>query len=249
MASKSRASTSSDPASLTAGASPKPESPFGPGKRFLVERQVTIISLAVALLSLVAALHYVSTITRDAKANAWVVLLDDSGTYTISPASMEYGADRIFNDICVQAAELALRRTPNGLSFPEFAERFFSGFAPKVIMMQLQAERADRVQRNLFDQPEVTKVEKLTDNARELNFRVRGKVIRSGAIEGIALREVGEFSMFVQLAAQPNLNERGRYPFVCTNWGVRITWDDMSKEEWTADSQIPRVRRDDSKFR
>ena len=241
MGTKSRPQTPSESA-----ASKPPESPFGPGKRFLVERQVTVLSLGVALLSMVAALHYSAKVAKASKENAWVVLLDDSGTYTISPASIEYGVARIFNDICVQAAELSLRRTPNGLSFPEFAERFFTGFAPKVIMMQLQSERADREQRNLFDQPEVTRVEKLTDNSRELTFRVTGKIIRSGAIEGIALREVGECTMFVKLSPQPNLNERGRYPFVCSNWGVRITWDDLSKEEWTADSQVPRVRRDDS---
>jgi hypothetical protein len=218
-----------------------PAAPFGPGKRFLAERQVSLICIVIALASAFLALHYSVRAAEAAKSRAWVVLLDDSGAYTIAPAVGQDPKARIFQDICVQAAELALRRNPSGLSFPEFAEKFFTGFSPEVLKTNLMAERDERVRRNLFDMPEVEKVEKLDENSRELAYRVSGKIIRSGALEGIALREVGEFRMFVLLEPQPDLSIRGRYPFVCSKWGLRVRWDDGSTEEWTATTKQPRT--------
>jgi hypothetical protein len=207
---------------------------------------VSLLCILLALAALCIALHYSVRAAEAAKSRAWVVLLDDSGTYTVAPAVGDDPRARIFQDICVQAAELALRRNPSGLSFPEFAEKFFTGFSPEVLRANLMAEREERVRRNLFDLPEVEKVEKLDENSRELAYRVTGKIIRSGALEGIALREVGEFRMFVLLEPQPDLSIRGRYPFVCSKWGLRIRWDDGSTEEWTATTKQPRTgRRDD----
>lgn len=220
-----------------------PTSPFGPGKRFLAERQVVVISIAVAIISLLLALNYSVRTSEASKQKAWVVLLDDSGSYTIAPAVSDDPKARIFQDISVQVAELSLRRNPSGLSFPEFAAKIFDGFATDVLAAQLRQEADERVRRNLFDLAEIERVEKIDENTRELAYRVVGKIVRSGALEGIAIREVGQFRMFVLLAPQPQLSERGRYPFVCTNWAVRITWDDGSNEEWSATNKLPRELR------
>jgi hypothetical protein len=211
---------------------PRPEYQFKPAERWLGERQVMVLLIAISILSLFSALWFSVNAIRESRKQTWVVVLDDSGAYTIAPASLEDSSSALFLEIAMQAAELSLKRNPNGLSYPEFADKMFSDLAVRDLMNHVSATKDDRKRRNLYDSPEIEKVEKLDENSRELAYRVVGVIVRSGALDGQALRETGRFRLFVKLVKQPMLRERGRYPFSVVQWALKIEWNDSSREEW-----------------
>jgi hypothetical protein len=56
-------------------------------------------------------------------------------------------------------------------------------------------------------------------------YRVRGFVVRSGAVEGLAYQPPpGEFHLIIELAEQQDAMQQGRYPFVVVRHRAAVRW-------------------------
>jgi hypothetical protein len=56
-------------------------------------------------------------------------------------------------------------------------------------------------------------------------YRVRGFVVRSGAVEGLPYQPpAGEFHLVVELAPQEDAMQQGRYPFVVVRHRAVVRW-------------------------
>ena len=88
----------------------------------------------------------------------------------------------------------------------------------------VRSELAERKRRNLYDHPEVEGIDVLDEGAAP-RYRVRGFLVRSGAVEGLPYQPpAGEFHLIVELAPQVDALQQGRYPFVVVHHRSAVHW-------------------------
>jgi hypothetical protein len=93
----------------------------------------------------------------------------------------------------------------------------------------VRSELPERKRRNLYDHPEVEGIDVL-DEGSSPRYRVRGFIVRSGAMEGLPYQPPpGEFHLIVELAPQDEAMQQGRYPFVVVRHRAVVRWPKESE--------------------
>jgi len=201
-----------------------PRSPFTPAARWVAERQIKVLCMAVAVISPSAALWMLQRGTASLHDGVWAYSVDGAGTIHYGPVKPADASSALFREILLQAAQAFLTRNPAGLSYPEVARRIFVGESWRGLEAEVAAERVERKRRNLYDHPEVEGID-LLDGGGAPRFRVRGFVVRTGAVEGLPYQPPpGEFHLIVELSPQPDALAEGRYPFVVTRHRATVRW-------------------------
>jgi hypothetical protein len=99
----------------------------------------------------------------------------------------------------------------------------------KELEREERSELPERKRRNLYDHPEVEGIDVL-DEGSSPRYRVRGFVVRSGAVEGLPYQPPpGEFHLIVELAPQEVALLQGRYPFVVVRHRAVVRWSEESE--------------------
>ncbi|HEY1792388.1 MAG TPA: hypothetical protein VGG34_05680 [Opitutaceae bacterium] len=223
------AEPSAEPTIATVAANPGPRgapaaSTFTPAARWVAEHQVKVLCMVVAALSPLASLWMLEAGTANLRRGVWAYSVDGSGTIHYGPVKPADAKSALFREILLQAAQACFTRNPSGLSYPEFARRIFVGDSWKALQADVRAEAAERKRRNLFDHPEVEGIDVLDDGALP-RYRVRGFIVRSGAVEGLPYQPPpGEFHLIVELAPQEDALQQGRYPFVIVHHRSAVRW-------------------------
>lgn len=203
-----------------------PERPaaFAPAVRWVAEQQVKVLCMAVAVASPLASLIVLFGATRNLGRGVWAYSVDGAGTIHYAPVRPAEARSALFREILLQAAQACFTRNPGGLSYPEVARRIFVGDSWRTLDGEVRAELAERRRRNLFDHPEVEAIDVL-DEGSSPRYRVRGFVVRSGSVEGLAFQPPpGEFHLIVELSAQDDAMQQGRYPFVVVHHRAVVRW-------------------------
>lgn len=199
-------------------------STFTPAARWVGEHQVKVLCLAVAVASPALALWLLARGIESLHQGVWVYSVDGAGTIHYGPVRPAEARSVLFREILLQAAQACFTRNPSGLSYPEIAARIFVGDSWRALEADVRSERAERKRRNLYDHPEVEGIDVL-DEGTPARYRVRGFIVRSGAVEGLAYEPpAGEFHLIVELAAQEDAMQQGRYPFVVVRHRATVRW-------------------------
>jgi hypothetical protein len=197
---------------------------FTPAARWVAERQVKVLSMAVAVASPLASLFVLLRATRNLERGVWAYSVDGAGTIHYGPVRPAEARSALFREILLQAAQACFTRNPGGLSYPEVARRIFIGDSWRMLEGDVRSELAERRRRNLYDHPEVEAIDVL-DEGSSPRYRVRGFVVRSGSVEGLAYQPPpGEFHLIVELAAQDDAMQQGRYPYVVAHHRAVVRW-------------------------
>jgi hypothetical protein len=208
-----------------------PRSTFTPAARWVAEHQIKVLCLVVAALSPLLSLYLLARGTANLRAGVWAYSVDGAGTIHFGPVRPAEAKSALFREILLQAAQACLTRNPSGLSYPEVARRIFVGDSWKALEAEVRAELPERKRRNLYDHPEVEGIDVL-DEGDTPRYRVRGFVVRSGAVEGLPYQPPpGEFHLIVELAPQADALQQGRYPFVVVHHRAAV--------HWAAESETP----------
>jgi len=203
---------------------PAPSSAFTPAARWVAEQQVKVLCVVVAIASPLASLAILLRATGNLGRGIWAYSVDGAGTIHYGPVKPADARSALFREILLQAAQACFTRNPSGLSYPELARRIFVGESWRTLDGDVRAELAERRRRNLYDHPEVEAIEVLDEGASP-RYRVRGFVVRSGSVEGLAYQPPpGEFHLIVELAAQDDAMQQGRYPFVVVRHRAAVRW-------------------------
>ncbi len=203
---------------------PTPRSTFTPAARWVAEHQVKMLCMVVATASPLASLLVLERGTANLRQGIWAYSVDGAGTIHYGPVKPADASSALFREILLQATEVCLTRNPSGLSYPELARRIFVGESWRTLEADLRAEAPGRRRRNLYDHPEVEGIEVLDDGASP-RYRIRGFVVRSGAVEGLPYQPpAGEFHLIVELAPQEDALQEGRYPFVVVRHRAVVRW-------------------------
>ncbi len=201
--------------------------PFTPAVRWAGEQQVKVLCLAIAILVPLLALVILERGTANLKSGIWAYSVDGVGAIHYGPVTPADAKSALFREILLQAAQAYYTRNPTGLSYPEIARRLFVGESWKKLERELRAEDAERKRRNLYDHPEVESIDPLDETGSSLRYRIRGFIVRTGAVEGLAFEPpAGEFHLIVELAPQKDALQQGRYPFVVTGHNAAARWPD-----------------------
>jgi len=212
------------PANPGPRAVPRPAPAFTPVARWVAEQQVKVLCMAVATVVPVLCLWMVTRATGNLRDGIWAYSVDGAGTIHYGPVKPADARSELFREILLQAAQACFTRNPTGLSYPEVAKRLFVGESWRTLEADVRLELPERKRRNLFDHPEVEGIDVLDEGANP-RYRVRGFVVRSGAVEGLAYQPpAGEFHLIVELAPQEDAMQQGRYPFVVTHHRAVIHW-------------------------
>lgn len=205
--------------------------PFTPAARWVAEHQVKVVCMIVATASPVASLWLLARGTANLREGVWAYSVDGAGTIHYGPVRPAEARSALFREILLQAAQACLTRNPSGLSYPEVARRIFVGESWKALEDDVRAELPERKRRNLYDHPEVEGIDVL-DEGGSPRYRVRGFVVRSGAVEGLAYQPPpGEFHLIVELAAQEDAMQQGRYPFVVVRHRAVVHWPEEGQTQ------------------
>jgi hypothetical protein len=201
-----------------------PTSTFTPSARWVAEHQVKVLCMVVATLSPLASLWMLERGTGNLRAGVWAYSVDGAGTIHYGPVRPAEAESALFREILLQAAQACFTRNPAGLSYPEVARRIFVGDSWKSLDSEVRSELPERKRRNLYDHPEVEGIDVLEEGASP-RYRVRGFVVRSGAVEGLPYQPpAGEFHLVVELAPQEDAMQQGRYPFVVVQHRAVVRW-------------------------
>jgi hypothetical protein len=212
------------PANPGSRAVPRPEPVFTPVARWVAEQQVKVLCMAVATVVPVLCLWMVTRETGNLRDGIWAYSVDGAGTIHYGPVKPADARSELFREILLQAAQACFTRNPAGLSYPEVARRLFIGESWRTLQSDVRLELPERKRRNLYDHPEVEGIDVLDEGASP-RYRVRGFVVRSGAVEGLAYQPpAGEFHLIVELAPQEDAMQQGRYPFVVTHHRAVVHW-------------------------
>jgi len=197
---------------------------FTPAVRWVAEQQVKVLCMAVAVASPLASLLALLGATRNLGRGVWAYSVDGAGTIHYGPVRPAEARSALFREILLQAAQACFTRNPGGLSYPEVARRIFVGDSWRMLEGEVRSELAERRRRNLYDHPEVEAIDVL-DEGSSPRYRVRGFVVRSGSLEGLAYQPPpGEFHLIVELAAQDDAMQQGRYPYVVVHHRAVVRW-------------------------
>jgi hypothetical protein len=199
-------------------------STFTPAAHWVAEHQVKVLCLAVAIASPAIALWVLGRGVEALHQGIWVYSVDGAGTIHYGPVKPAEASSALFREILLQAAQACFTRNPAGLSYPEVAARLFVGESWRTLQGEVRAELAERRRRNLYDHPEVEGIDVL-DEGTPARYRVRGFIVRSGAVEGLPYQPPpGEFHLIVELSAQADAMVQGRYPFVIVRHRAVVRW-------------------------
>jgi hypothetical protein len=208
-----------------------PVSTFTPAARWVAEHQVKVLCMVVAAASPLASLWMLERGTSNLSQGVWAYSVDGAGTIHYGPVRPADARSALFREILLQAAQACFTRNPSGLSYPEFARRIFVGDSWKALQAEVRSELPERKRRNLYDHPEVEGIDVLEEGSSP-RYRVRGFVVRSGAVEGLAYQPPpGEFHLIVELAPQEDAMQQGRYPFVVVRHRSVIHWPQEGGEQ------------------
>lgn len=232
-----KAGAAEDPGLPTRPANPGPRdgaivaSTFTPATRWVAEHQVKVVCLVVAILSPLASLWALERGTANLSQGVWAYSVDGAGTIHYGPVRPAEARSALYREILLQAAQACFTRNPSGLSYPEFAKRLFVGDSWKLLAAEVRSELPERKRRNLYDHPEVEGIDVL-DEGSSPRYRVRGFLVRTGAVEGLPYQPPpGEFHLIVELAPQEDAMQQGRYPFVVVRHRAVVRWPDEAQAQ------------------
>ena len=201
-----------------------PISPFTPAQRWVAEHQVKVFCMVVATASPLASLWMLERGTAGLREGVWAYSVDGAGTIHYGPEKPADARSALFREILLQAAQACFTRNPSGLSYPEVARRIFVADSWKELDGDVREQLPERRRRNLYDHPEVEGIDVLDEGASP-RYRVRGFILRTGAVEGLPYQPApGEFHLVVELAPQEDAMQQGRYPFVVVRHRAVVRW-------------------------
>jgi hypothetical protein len=204
-------------------------STFTPAARWVAEHQVKVLCLVVAVASPGLSLWLLARGIVSLRQGVWVYSVDGAGTIHYGPVKPAEARSALFREILLQAAQACFTRNPSGLSYPEVAGRIFVGESWRMLEGEVRSELAERKRRNLYDHPEVEGIDVL-DEGSPPRYRVRGFIVRSGAVEGLPYQPPpGEFHLIVELSPQEDAMLQGRYPFVVARHRAVVRWPTASE--------------------
>jgi hypothetical protein len=150
-----------------------------------------------------------------------VVVLDEAGTYHISPLLDFEDATKLQTSQTLLACIALLEKSPNGFDYPELLEKMFLPDALNQAKTMQSQQAAELKAKQIHQKVEVFKLEVLQTRNDEVLVSVSGQLIRAGLFNGEPFTEAQKFQAQFTLLRNPNLTTNGRFPLAVWKFNLQ----------------------------
>ena len=150
-----------------------------------------------------------------------VVILDETGTYHISPLLNFEDATKIHTSQTLLACIALFERNPNGYDYPDILEKMFLPDALAKAKVLLSQQRAEFQAKQIHQKVEVFKIDILKTRNDQVLVEVTGQLIRVGIFNDQPFTESPTFKARFTLLRNPNLTSNGRFPLAVWQFDIQ----------------------------
>jgi hypothetical protein len=141
-----------------------------------------------------------------------VVVLDETGTYHISPLLDFESATKLQTSQTLLACIALLEKNPTGFDYPDLLEKMYLPDALNQAKA-MQSREADELKaKQIHQKVEVFQVDVLQTRSDRVLVEVTGQLIRVGLFNDEPFTEAEKFRAQFTLLRNPNLTANGRFP-------------------------------------
>ena len=176
--------------------------------------------IAVASLGLNAVQPYL--LVKAYRTQERVVILDESGTFHVSPLLGFEEAGKLHEQHALLASLALFQLNPNGFDQPELLEKLFLADALAAAKENWSAAAEEFQQKNLHQKVEVQKLTVLETKSDQVLVEVAGQLIRTGRVGQLPFTEAPAFTAQFTFARNPNLTTNGRFPLAV--WHYELSY-------------------------
>jgi len=149
-----------------------------------------------------------------------VVVLDQSGTYHVSPLLGFEEATKLHEQHALLACLALFQRNPAGFDYPELLEKLFLPDALKKARADWTAAADEFQAKTLHQKVEVLKLTVLETRDDFVLVQAEGQLVRTGTLQSQPFTEAPAFTVRFTLARNPNLAANGRFPLAVWSYDV-----------------------------
>ena len=166
----------------------------------------------IAVLAVAAAFIQPFFIIAAFRTQERVVILDETGTYHISPLLNFEDATKLQTSQTLLACVALLEKNPNGFDYPELLAKMYLPDALNQAKT-LQSQQADELKaKQIHQKVEVFRLDVLQTRNDQVLVEVTGQLIRVGLFNDEPFTEAQKFRAQFTLLRNPNLTANGRFP-------------------------------------
>jgi len=175
----------------------------------------------VALVSLAAALLEPYFIISAYRTRERVVILDETGTFHVSPLLNFEDATKLHTSQTLLACIALFERNPNGYDYPEMLAKLFLPDALGKANAILTEQRAEFQAKQIHQKVEIFKINILKTRNDQVLVEVEGQLIRVGIFNDQPFTESPTFKARFTLLRNPNLTANGRFPLAVWQFDIQ----------------------------
>ena len=141
-----------------------------------------------------------------------VVILDETGSYHISPLLNFENATKLQTSQTLLACLALLEKNPDGFDYPDLLEKMFLPEALNQAKAMQNQQAAELSAKQIHQKVEVTRLDVLQTRNDQVLVEATGQLIRVGLFNGQPFTEANKFRVQFTLLRNPNLTANGRFP-------------------------------------
>ena len=150
-----------------------------------------------------------------------VVILDETGTYHISPLLNFEDATKLHTSQTLLACVALFERNPNGYDYPDILEKMFLPEALNKAKAILSQQRVEFQAKQIHQKVEIFKINILKTRNDQVLVEVEGQLIRVGIFNDQPFTESPTFKARFTLLRNPNLTSNGRFPLAVWQFDIQ----------------------------
>jgi|SaaInlStandDraft_1057018.scaffolds.fasta_scaffold84399_2 hypothetical protein len=153
-----------------------------------------------------------SLIIQQMKIKERVIIMDESGTFHVSPVKKFEDVAPMHDYIVSVATQAMLNRGPLEVDNPPLLKQVFLPGALKEVRKFFKDEEEHFRKKKLHQKAEIKELKILKTTTNTVLASVKGQLIRVGTFEGQKFTDTKEFSLKIQLNRNPRMHVNGRLP-------------------------------------
>jgi len=175
----------------------------------------------MAVVSVAAALLEPYFIISAYRTRERVVILDETGTFHISPLLNFEDATKLHTSQTLLACIALFERNPTGFDYPDILSKMFLPDALAKANSILTDQRAEFQAKQIHQKVEIFKINILKTRSDQVLVEVEGQLIRVGIFNDQPFTESPTFKARFTLLRNPNLTANGRFPLAVWQFDIQ----------------------------
>lgn len=175
----------------------------------------------IALIAIAAALIQPYLIISAYRTQEQIVVLDEAGTFHVSPLLNFEDATKLHVSQAVLACIALFQKNPTGYDYPEILEKLFLPDAMELAKAIQSRELPEFKAKQIHQKVEILRIDILQTRNDLVLVEVAGQLLRVGIFNGQTFNESSKFKTRLTLARNPNLTANGRYPMAVWKFDIQ----------------------------